>query len=165
MIPHLNVPPRPIRFRVWDVAYGKMRYATTQDHEDRAHAIVVSIYRNTSTDGFIVMQDTGLRTGGPHGFSLFEGDIISFSIEGVTHGPEREDIAAVHVWWCVEDGCWAFGHYTTSIRASRYMPAHTYSWWYTMQDRIDRASIKVLGNVFEHPELLPLLGYDPFPTT
>lgn len=153
----LNDPPRPIRFRVWDVSYGKMRYETTQDSGDYAHAIVVSIYRNTSTDGFIVMQDTGLRTGGPNGFSLFEGDIISFSIKGITHGPEREDIAAAHVWWCAEDGCWAFARYPYLHNGKQRG-----FWWFSMADPIDRATIRLLGNVYEHPELLPKLGYDPF---
>lgn len=102
------------------------------------------------------------------GTPIYEGDIISFTIKGITHGPEREDVAAAHVWWCAEDGCWAFGRWTADSLRTDPQTGVVYlkPWdhWYTMQDRIDRNTIKVLGNLWEHPELADQLGYDPFAT-
>lgn len=118
-----------------------------------------------------VMQETGIRaslvspepTLPDSTVSLYAGDIISFTIKGITHGPEREEVAAAHVWWCQEDACWAFGRWTQKVGSMNGGTEwlRTWDWWYTMQDRIDRATITLLGNVFEHPHLLPKLGYTP----
>ncbi len=173
------------RFRVWDSQHRHMLYPEsdkaknpyasylTSSGDILSYAITHSGYLQRIFSGILVstsipigeklipLFDTTLRAANPSGpepIALYEGDIISFSIKRITHGPEREDIAAAHIWWCKEDGCWAFGYWLCPAHLINF-PA--YNWWYTMQDRIDRASIRLLGNVWENPELIPLLGYTP----
>ncbi len=152
-------------YRLWDPTAGQMAYLTQafrshyQIGWSSLHYVDMGGYEQADSSGYdavvVTMPNTTLRAS--DGQPIYAGDIISFTIKGITHGPEREDVAAAHVWWCAEDGCWAFGRYRWS-----YSGSPEADWWYTMQDRIDRSTIKVLGNVYEHPELLPRLGYDPF---
>jgi hypothetical protein len=103
----------------------------------------------------LIMQSTGILT--PNcSRPIYEDDIISFTVKGIAHGPEPEPVAAAHVWWCQESACWAFGNWVMEGIVGR--PPMT--WYYTMQDRIDRATIRVLGNVWENPEMVSLLGYN-----
>lgn len=103
------------------------------------------------------MESTGLVERSS-GVLLYEDDIIAFSVRGVTHGPDPEHVVAAHIWWSTEDACWAFGRWI--VPASERFPSYT--WHYCMLDRIDPKSIKLLGNIWQNPELLPRLGYDPF---
>ena len=121
-------------------------------------------YRQQKINGLeVLLQSTGLRTGGTVGKELYEGDIISFAIKGAPHGREREECKAAHIWWCQENGCWAFGRWNQKIGpingGTEFF--RTWNWWYTMQDDIDCSSITLLGNIFESPELVTLLGYTP----
>ncbi len=93
------------------------------------------------------LRDTGFVD--QHGVRIYEGDRINFSTHGHTHGPEREDYQALEVWWCEEDGCWAFGRYV--VPGSPAPPGRFegqmlkgYTWHFTMQDDIDRASLEVV---------------------
>ncbi len=95
------------------------------------------------------LKDTGFID--RHGVRIYEGDRISFSTHGHTHGPEREDYQALEVWWCAEDGCWAFGRYVVpdwpapkgAWNAGQMNKGYT--WHFTMQDDIDRASLEVVS--------------------
>ena len=97
-------------------------------------------------DDFFIQQFTGLKD--KNNKQIYEGDIVKFDIEGVDHGPEREVGNTGEVWFCEEDGCWAFGKYTNQ----QYNPP--FDWYYTLADRIDRETLEVIGNVFENPELM-----------
>ena len=187
---YLNSLPRPITFRVWESRIRKMHYpkadtvmwppelaqrpysgsVQTFALDVDGHLVLLygwsqAAYLTTSEGDILVpLSYTGLRTGGTIGRDLYEGDIISFAIKGVTHGRERDECKAAHIWWNQDDACWAFGRWTQTIPAPRGMenqPPHTYTWWYSMMDDIDRSSITLLGNIFENPELIPPLGYSP----
>lgn len=96
---------------------------------------------------WVVEQDTGLvdATGKP----IYDGDIISFTIKGATHGREPDPVSNAQVWYYAEDAMWVFGHY-----ADIHNGFFQHVWWYSMADELDRATLRVLGNVHEHPELL-----------
>jgi hypothetical protein len=112
------------------------------------------------TEQLLPLQDTGLTT--KDGRSIWEGDIISFTINGAAHAREPDHCAAAHVWWCAEDACWAFGRWIQTIPASQHFAHQEYDWWYTAADGgFNHDSLKVLGNLFENPELIPSLGYTP----
>jgi hypothetical protein len=123
------------------------------------------VYPITPQEGehLIPLLDIGLHSAPPEERAIYEGDIISFTIRGATHGREPDHCAAAHVWWCQEDGYWAFGRWTQKVGPMNGETEffRTWDWWYTMEDDIDRSTIKVLGNIFQNPELLPLLGYIP----
>jgi hypothetical protein len=107
----------------------------------------------------VIEQDTGLVdavTSQP----VYEGDIISFTIRGATHGREPDHQPNAQVWWCAEDACWAFGRWTQTFKLGRGLDnalggEHRFDWWYTVQDDgFDRSTLRILGNVHEHAALL-----------
>lgn len=109
--------------------------------------------KDLGLDRFILEQNTGLKAA--DGTTIFENDIIQFSICGATHGREREDGIVAPVWYCAEDACFAFGRYTVEKHtAPGGMVVGGWTWYYSMADEIDRATLKVLGNVHEHTSLL-----------
>ena len=96
-----------------------------------------------------VEQFTGLLDN--TGAEIYDGDIVSFVVPGITHGPEREEWTGLQVWYNEEDACWAFGRWT-GVKSETQ--ESTYHWWFTMQDRLDKASLRKLGNIHENAELL-----------
>lgn len=184
--PNLNVLPRQITFRVWAKNVRKMHYPRTDTamwpselsrypvsgtvpefHLDMQGYLWGSSFHGPSyslpSETHFPLSSTGLRTGGTIGRELYEGDIISFTIKGAPHGRERDECKAAHIWWNQDDACWAFGRWTQTVSTlqSFNQESRSYTWWYTMMDDIDRSSITLLGNIFENPELIPLLGYSP----
>lgn len=165
----LNGAPRKIRFRVWDgEKMRELNHAYREHYQlgwSTEHYVDLDCWSEEDKAGpLVVMESTGLRTGGTVGKELFEGDIISFTIKGAPHGREPDECKAAHIWWCQEDGCWAFGRWTQTIPASSWMKdqsPHSFTWWYTMQDDIDPSSITLLGNIFESSELVTQLGHIP----
>lgn len=79
-----------------------------------------------------------------HGIAIYENDILRFDIQGITHGPERDEGIIGEVWYCAEDACWAIGRWSES----------TYTYHYTFSDRIDRKTLTVVGNVHQNADLL-----------
>jgi hypothetical protein len=178
--------PAP-RFRVWDGRHGRMRYPQDdtvnnplalyphtgiaenfllQQEGSLAGAMGISLYPLTHpVDTQIVpLMDTGLVTGDTPARPIYEGDVISFTIRGATHGRYPDECSAAHVWWHTEDACWAFGKWVQNVGPMRGGTefARTFTWWYTAQeDGFDHSTLRIRGNVFENPELIPSLGYAP----
>lgn len=102
----------------------------------------------------MLMQCTHIKDN--KGTLIYEGDILRFDIEGITHGPEREEGIVGEVWYDVEDGCWAIGCWEDTFPANSITktPERRYRWYYQFSDRIDRETLTVIGNVHQNPELL-----------
>lgn len=107
-------------------------------------------------EALVVEQFTGLKD--KTGRDIYEGDIVRFDMDGIAHGPERETNIVEPIWYCDHDACWALGRHTQRVTPSSTNPtaftAYDYEWWYTFQDRIDRKTIEVIGNVHQNKELL-----------
>lgn len=93
---------------------------------------------------------------------IFEGDILRFDVKGITHGPERETGLIGEVWYDPEVAGWSIGHwtepeyrYTTGRAGDGDTVRPSYSWGYSFGcDRVDFATLTVIGNVHQHSHLL-----------
>ena len=152
---------RDIRFRAWDTKRSEwlgeippkeyMLDADEWDHHDCDDAFMRYPDNPLPTfKGRISLEEyTGLKDA--KGREIFENDIVNFINRGVTHGPEPEVVKNALVWFDVEDGCWTFGKWTTA----RDEGGDSFTYGYTLAaDRIDMASVEIVGNVHQHPELL-----------
>ena len=117
-----------LKFRVWD----KITH----------HWLALCEWENLSTsqledERFIVQFFTFLvdKRGAP----IYEGDLINFTIDGVTHGPDAEYEKNVEVWYSEEDAQFVFGHFKANDGGE---------YWYSKADRV--SDIEVVGNIFEN---------------
>lgn len=149
-IPSLRIPcyrawiPDQERFKYLEGIEDLIDWEASQKATDDGNGCVDVCYR---CDLDALEPDTTLvdATGRP----IYANDLVTFTIAGITHGPEPEDVGPVQVWWCAEQGCWAFGRWTETLPSQR-----SYDWWYTMADNIRKGSLRVVGNVHQNPELL-----------
>lgn len=184
--PIVTINRRPTSFRVWDGQHQIMYYPWSDKHffpygvgfsgtyPPFAMQIegelarwswdsVLSPLVHPLNVQILPLQDTGLCAEGNPDRHIYEGDIISFIIRGATHGREEHICSAAHVWWSTKDACWAFGRWTQPHQmwnGKEWTTTGSFDWWYTAQDDgFDHSSLKILGNLFENPELIPTLGY------
>ena len=139
------LPKREMKFRAWNEALGKM--------EDNVFPISATEYYciDTKYNSILkrrtgkVLQYTGLKD--KNGKEIYEGDIIEFNTDGVVFRFPVE-------WGEYDDGeyiggleCWMVGKTPLSSlikdEVAIYAPA------FFADD-----GVKVIGNVFENPELL-----------
>ena len=126
---------RIIKFRVWDKHDNKWR--------DLLSDAVYSTYEQLERpERFVVNQFTGFID--KSGREIYEGDLVNFTIPGITHGPEREELTNMEVHWDQEEGCWAFGRCKNGW-------GEVFS--YSVGDRIDTETFEVVGNIMEKAAL------------
>ncbi len=85
----------------------------------------------------IIQLFTGLID--KNGKEIYEGDLINFTVDGVTHGPDAEYEKNVEVWYSEEDAQFVFGHFKANDGGE---------YWYSKADRV--SDIEVVGNIFEN---------------
>ncbi len=136
---------RIIKFRIWDKINKKFWFLS--DYDLLCGERDFCCYSHESIEKLkpVVQQFIGLKD--KKRKPIYEGDLVNFTIPGITHGPEREDLTSQEVHWAQEEGCWAFGRW-----GNNYAPGEIY---YSIPgDRIDSSSFEIVGNIFENPELV-----------
>jgi uncharacterized phage protein (TIGR01671 family) len=128
---------RIIRFRVWDK--GLNIYLNNDNNEDKNElygnplSLIEQAFGNLGKR-YILQQFTGLKD--KKGKEIYEGDIISFE------NPFHEKVYTVNFG----EGCFEGYHGYTGIVLDDYEEART--------NQQDASQWKIVGNVFENPELL-----------
>ncbi len=127
---------RRIKFRVWDIKFSQwIEWASS------VHNSCVGINEIFEQDKYYIFQQfTGFKD--INDKEIYEGDFVNFTIPGIAHGPERENVKRAEVHWSEEDGCWYFGKYHAD--GLGYWDGHS-----IVGDRIDTESFEIVGNIFE----------------
>ncbi len=136
----MEINNRIIKFRIWDFSEknwmkpdGESMWASP----DYCASFEVILANRTR---FRVQQFTGLLD--KNGKEIYEGDLVNFTIPGITHGPEREDLTSQEVHWAQEEGSWAFGRWLNTDGELTYFTI--------VGDRIDVKTLEIVGNIFEN---------------
>jgi uncharacterized phage protein (TIGR01671 family) len=131
---------RKIKFRVWDISNKSWIKTAIGEYIDGNIISCVNINEYIAwPKDFILQQFTGLVD--KNGRDIYEGDLINFTIDGVTHGPDAEYEKNVEVWYSEEDAQFVFGKFKCSWPMGSI-------YWYSMADRV--SDIEVVGNIFEN---------------
>lgn len=139
---------RTIKFRVWNNKSKQWLHGPSEHNDiDGINILGENILLGNFLNGVSiqdlndieVLQFTGLTD--KNGREIFEGDLINFRLNGVTHGPEWEDITNAEVWYNENDAQFVFGRYKTNDFLDYY---------FSMADRIDKKNIEVVGNIYEN---------------
>ena len=128
---------RIIKFRVWYDKTKKMYYPTffyAFENENMHWDWKDGDFTKASDK---VMQFIGLKD--RNNQEIYEGDIINFETYGIPHGPERDFIKNVEVYYDEKIASFCFGRFNSE----------DYEYTYQMTDRIDEKTIEVVGNIFE----------------
>lgn len=130
---------RPIKFRAWDFSSEKMKYEVTLDPNGKVAAfstLTGSYVRGFSDDEMKLMQFTGLCD--RNGREIYEGDIC-----------EGEQVVYL-IKWGAEMAQYQAKVIKTQSVLTKNCPFPL--WQYVEGD--GKCSLKVIGNIYEHPHLL-----------
>ena len=138
---------RSIKFRVWHHTLNKFIPADEWYLDLNGRLCFLDI--KGITDDYLIEVEESLYTAQQYtgikdknGKDIYEGDVITFTKRGITHGPDAEDVKNAEVWYSFEDCAFVFGKYKSA----------DYTWWYSMAD--DLRDFEVVGNIFENKDLL-----------
>jgi len=138
---------RELKFRIWDAQYKRfVKGYENKNHYDELYSDPPGLifgalsYLNQYREYYTIQQFTGLKD--KNDKDIYEGDIVTFTKRGITHGPDAEDVKNAEVWYSLEDCAFVFGKYKSA----------DYIWWYSMAD--DLRDLVIVGNIFENPNLL-----------
>ncbi len=135
---------RTLKFRAWDSkaqVYGEPSGLTRSEDSEYSVPYVcletfndfLKIPERTWQTRFLVEQWTGLKDRA--GRDIYEGDLISFTQRGFTHGPEPEDWTAQEVYYDSEVAAFLFGR----------------QYGIGILDNIDVKTLEVTGNIHSIP--------------
>lgn len=127
------------KFRVWSSYHNKFvindaEFSLIRWFETISTCLKGGFSRNEdyntpcNIEDYEINQWTGLKDSA--GQDIYEGDILSFKIAAITHGPEAEYITDAVVWYDYEYAIWCFGK------------------CYDMTCNIDKNSILITGNKY-----------------
>ena len=128
------------RFRAWDKEEKRMihigeltetEHSLTNAISDRLEAIWEMKGGDKFIESFILMQCTGLKDS--EGKLIWEGDIVQ--------GKTIQGVWASEVFWDCKGGVFYFRDNFWETRS-------------TFADSLSYEKVKVIGNIYEHPELL-----------
>lgn len=158
---------REIKFRAWDkerkkmfcpvglfwnrVTHGLFDYCK-DENETRIAINICSISEQPTLCPFIIMQYTGLKDKG--GKEIFEGDILKikavdnrWNISVVKYGIARREMKS---GWTVDIPCFYFDLVGADFKAFPIVKNY--------KGKHDLTMLEVIGNLYEHPELLEAKG-------
>ena len=151
---------RDIKFRIWVPSYSEMFYNSgvskhpvTGDNEywyllpnGEKRGVFAGCGDILTDDDAIWEQYVGIKD--KNGQEIYEGDIVKFSIHGVTHVRYREDDIIEPVWYSEECAQFVFGkHVVTEEINTAGFKMGGYTWWYSMNDDIDKDTLEVIDNI------------------
>ena len=140
---------REIKFRAWDKKNKKMLYPGNEWYDICCGGVegVLAIPHSTVYDGvenkskeWIPMQYTGLKD--KNGREIYEEDIVKFKL--LTRDGENRGIGIVE--WNDIERAWV----VKVIKSDSGMPI----WKYYLLGFIKDEQLRVIGNIYENPELL-----------
>ena len=130
------------RFRVFNKKTNKWIYGPGEEVNLFGEVILLCEFMRgvglQELNDCVVLQYTGLKD--KNSREIYEGDLINFTLYGIPHGPEAEDIKNAEVWYDEQYACFCFGRYRTN---------DNFGYHYDMSDRIRPKSIEVVGNIFD----------------
>lgn len=136
---------RPIKFRAWNTFTNTMSQALD------FNTIVRETPRDNVHEGVILLQFTGLKD--KSDVDIYEGDVVAIPdsytnvVTDYGQGPKEYMNHLSEVVF--EDGCFQF----EIIENSDYLSRGVYTYG-TIRDEIGVEGLEVIGNIYEHPELL-----------
>lgn len=142
---------RDIRFRAWDKDTKKMYDVISLAHalaEGGFDTVGIAAYQDTLLEGdeFELMQYTGLKD--KNGVEIYEGDIVSFFDWSYwSRGEEWQQHSKKYYGKSVEPVVFEDGSFIASANYEYYNSLGNIT-----QDK--GAKLKVIGNIYENPELL-----------
>lgn len=123
---------REIKFRVWDKSNNRIQYQSTDGRMDgQLDWEVWGKFLNDMSSDLVLMQYTGIKD--KNGKEIYEGDIVDFD-KKEWGGDDNVHIVS----WDSENGEWSWGGGVTGDMHFR----------------------KIIGNIYENPELLKQIELD-----
>lgn len=143
-----------LKFRIWDkqkqqyfdvkngmvLAIGNTDKYLAFSTNQGLYPIPDTGQKDLGQDRWIIEQFIGIKD--KFGADIYIGDLVNFSTQGITHGPESEDIKTAPIWWSSQDLCVLFGKWRVESEV------YSYDWGYGFSE-IQADSLKIVGNMLQ----------------